>query len=126
MSILQSKAMTPPPIIIDGYNEALTSEAHYTNVWVSAAKWAPLGNLVIFAGLETSLTQLQSTYHIIVTAIKGALLGTGTLSSHSNVKWSKLLIRSMPTGVTDQTLLVHSHEKCHQALLCDNPSYHCL
>jgi hypothetical protein len=123
ISMLQSKAMTPAPRLVDACNEALASEAHHANIWLSAAKWAPSGNLVIFAGPETSLTQLQSAHHIIVTAVKGALPGTSALSSHPNVKWSKLLIRSVPTGVTDRISQAHSREACHQALLADNPSY---
>jgi hypothetical protein len=82
-----------------------------------------LGNLVVFAGPETTLTQLQSAHHIIVAAIEGALPGASSLSSRPNVKWSKLLIRSMPTGVTDRSSQAFSHKECHQALLHDNPSY---
>jgi hypothetical protein len=101
MSMLQSKAMTPAPYLVNTCNEALTSKAHHANFWLSAAKWAPSGNLVIFTDPETSLTQFQAAHHIIINAVKGALLGTDALSSHPNIKWSKLLIRSMPTGVTD-------------------------
>jgi hypothetical protein len=93
--------MTPASYLVDMCNEALTSEARHANIWLSAAKWAPSGNLVIFAGPETSLTQLQSAHHIIVLAVEGTLLCASTLSSHPNVKWSKPLIGSVPTGVTN-------------------------
>ena len=92
------------------------------NVRVSAAKWAPSGNLVVFAGPDTNLTQLQQSHHIITSAIEAALPQPVPLASRPNVKWSKLLINSVPTGVT-ASALAHSHEECHQALLRDNPSY---
>ena len=102
-STLQSLAMLQAPCLMEIYNKALRSEAHYASVRLSAAKWAPLGNLVIFVGPDTTLTQLQSAHHLIISAIEGALPGAASLLSHPNVKWSKILIGSMPTGVTDCT-----------------------
>ena len=90
---------------------------------VSATKWAPSGNLVVFAGPDTNLTQLQTSYHIITSAIEAALPEPTPLASHPNVKWSKLLINSVPTGATNISLAI-TCEECHQALLRDNPSYH--
>ena len=76
--------------------------------------------------LDTTLTQLQSAHHLITLAIEGTLLEAASLSSCPNVKWSKILIRSIPTGVTDCMSQAHSCKKCHQVLLHNNPSYHCL
>ena len=90
---------------------------------ISTTKWAPSGNLVMFAGPDTNLTQLQSSHHIITSTIEAALPEPTLLASHPNVKWSKLLINSVPTGTTDISLAL-THEECHQALLYDNPSYH--
>ena len=115
--------MLQAPCLVEICNEALGSEARYTSVRLSAAKWAPSGNLVVFTGPDTTLTQLQSAHHLITSAIEGALPGTASLSSCPNVKWSKILIRSVPTGVTDCTSQAHSRKECHQALLHDNPSY---
>ena len=115
-------ANTKAPVLVATCNEALGSEARYANVWVSAAKWSPVGNLVVFSGPETTSAQLTATHHIIISAIEGALPGPISLSSCPNVKWSKLLINAVPTGVISDTL-AHSREACHQALLCDNPSY---
>jgi len=92
---------------------------------MSTAKWAPLGNLVVFAGSNTTLTQLQASHHIITSAIEATLPEHISLASYPNVKWSKLLINSVPTSATD-ILLAHSYEECHQALLHDNPFYCCL
>ena len=113
---------TKAPILVAACNEALGSEARYANVQVSTAKWSPVGNLVVFSGPETTLAQLTATHHIIISAIEGALLGPISLSSCPNIKWSKLLINVVPTGVTGDTP-AHSREACHQALLHDNPSY---
>ena len=55
-STLQSLAMLQAPHLVRICNEALASEACYASVRVSAAKWAPSGNLVIFAGPDTTLT----------------------------------------------------------------------
>ena len=125
-STLQSLTMLQAPRLEEICNEALGSEACYTSVRLSAAKWAPSGNLVIFAGPDTTLTQLQSAHHLITSAIKGTLPGAASLSSRPNIKWSKILIRSMPTGVTDHMSQAHSRKECHQVLLRDNPSYCCL
>ena len=119
---LREFANTKAPILVAACNEALGSEARYANVRVSAVKWSPAGNLVVFSGPETTLAQLTAAHHIIVSAIEGALPGPISLSSRPNVKWSKLLINAVPTGVTGDTP-AHSREACHQALLRDNPSY---
>ena len=57
----------------------------------------------MFAGPETSLTQLQAAHHIIVGAVEAALPTPTPLSSCPNVKWSKVLINTVPTGVTDNS-----------------------
>ena len=121
-STLRVQAGTLAPRLVDVCNQALESDARHANVRVSAAKWAPSGNLVVFAGPDTNLTQLQQSHHIITSAIEAALPQLVPLSSRPNVKWSKLLINSVPTGVT-ASAPAHSHEECHQALLRDNPSY---
>ena len=83
---LQEFANTKAPILMATCNEALGSEARYANIWVSAVKWSPAGNLVVFSGPETTLAQLTAAHHIIVSAIEGALLGPISLFSHPNVK----------------------------------------
>ena len=122
-SNLKAQAQLRAPSLVEVCNEALQSDAQHTNVRVSAAKWAPLGNLVMFAGPDTNLTQLQTSHHIITSAIEAALPEPTLLASCPNVKWSKLLINSVPTGATDISPAL-THEECHQALLRDNPSYH--
>ena len=84
-------ANTKAPVLVAACNEALGSEARYANVQVSAAKWSPVGNLVVFSGPETTSAQLTAAHHIIVSAIEGALPGPISLSSCPNIKWSKLI-----------------------------------
>ena len=120
-SNLKAQAQSQAPSLVDACNEALQSDARHANVRISAAKWAPSGNLVVFAGPDTNLTQLQSSNHIITSAIEAELPEPAPLASRPNVKWSKLLINSVPTGATDISP-ANSREECHQALLRDNPS----
>jgi hypothetical protein len=80
------------PMFVNACNHALSSEARHANMWVAAAKWSPVGNLVVFAGLEMSLVQLQAAHHIIVRAIEAALLSPTPLSSCPNIKWNNVLI----------------------------------
>ena len=98
---LREVAQSKAPALVVACNEALSSEAQHANIWVSAAKWSPGGNLVVFTGPEMSLTQLQATHHIIVGTVEATLPTPTPLSSHSNVKWSKVLINAVLTGVTD-------------------------
>jgi hypothetical protein len=97
-------ALCKAPMLVAACNQAFVSEPRHANIWVAATKWSPLGNLVIFMGPETSLIQLQAAHHLIVGAIEAALPTPTPLSSHPNVKWSKLLINSMPHRVTEVLL----------------------
>jgi len=124
-SNLKAQAQFQAPSLVEACNEALQSDARHANVRISAAKWAPSGNLVMFAGPDTNLTQLQTSHHIITSAIEAALPKPTPLASHPNIKWSKLLINSVPTSATEISLAL-TCEECHQALLHDNPSYCCL
>ncbi|KAH9963468.1 hypothetical protein BJV74DRAFT_870909 [Russula compacta] len=40
----------------------------------------------------------------------------------SNVRWSKILIHSIPTGVSEEQV-AFSPEECHKALTKENPMY---
>jgi hypothetical protein len=58
LTTLREIANTQASCLVTTCNEALASKACYASVQVSAAKWAPLGNLVVFVGLDMNLTQL--------------------------------------------------------------------
>ncbi|KAH9959570.1 hypothetical protein BJV74DRAFT_917148 [Russula compacta] len=76
-------------------NEALATNNQYL-AWLSAIKWTAKGNL-----LDVNIT---------ISCIR------------PNVKWSKILIHSVPTGVSKERA-AYSKEECHMALAKENPTY---
>jgi len=107
-------------------SQALAAQPVYANVKVSAARWTPKGNLVVFGGPDTSQDALLSASHVLTSAISQRLPlpGPSRMSARANVKWSKILVngvplRSAPTselGVTPSAVL-------HAQLTKHNPSY---
>ena len=79
---------TKVPVLMAACNEALGSEARYTNVRVSTVKWSPVGNLVVFSGPETTSAQLTATHHIIISVIEGALPGPISLFCRDSLLFS--------------------------------------
>jgi len=79
-------------------SQALATQPIYANVKVSAARWTPKGNLVIFGGLDTSQDALLSASHILTSTIslRLPLPGPSHMSACANVKWSKLLVNGVP------------------------------
>jgi len=70
-----------------------------------------------------SIAQLKDATHVLSTAIQSTLKEpTTSLTFWANVKWSKLLINGVPTGVDEETP-AHSSVECQCALALDNPSY---
>jgi len=107
-------------------SQALAAQPVYANVKVSAARWMPKGNLVVFSGPDTSQDALLSASHVLTSAISAwlPLLGPSRMSARANVKWSKILVNSVPLcsaphsemGVTPSAVL-------HAQLTEHNPSY---
>jgi hypothetical protein len=95
-------------------------------VHISAIRWTAKGNLVVTGGQLTTAQQLQLASPIIAKAFTDAYSTTVTpfASPHTqaNVKWSKILINSLPTGVTDSRG-TYTPDECHTALASENPSY---
>ena len=86
----------------------------------------PKGNLVIIRGPATSIAQLKDATQVLTTAIQSTLPEpTTSLTSYANVKWSKLLINRVPTGISNNTP-AHSSVECQHMLALDNLSYRCL
>jgi len=77
--------------------EALGTHPSFADVQVSAARWTPKGNLVIFGGPDTSQECLLSASHILSTAILAKLSASAppSITAHTNVKWGKVLISSV-------------------------------
>jgi len=74
------------PILVKVCNDALASDPIHANVQVSAVKWTPKGNLVMFAGPRVSCDALFATSHLLTTAISQALPDDPKISSCLNVK----------------------------------------
>ena len=104
-------------------NEALSAVPEFANVRVSAARWTPKGNIVAFAGPDTSLAQLLTASHILTAAITTQVptASPTPISARANVRWSKVLINGVPLGLTASG--PHSSKACHVSLITDNPSY---
>jgi len=121
---LRAQASMAPALLVSVCNDALVTAPHHANVQISAARWTPKGNLVIIRGPATS--QLKDATHVLTTTIQSMLPEpTTSLASQANVKWSKLLINGVPTGIDKETL-AHSPAECQHVLALDNPSYGCL
>ena len=73
-STLKAAAATVlAPALVEVCNATLAATPQYAHVRVSAAKWTPKGNLVVFAGPGVSHDALYSAAHIINSAISEAL-----------------------------------------------------
>jgi len=120
---LRAQACMAPASLVSVCNDALVTAPRHANVQISAARWTPKGNLVVIGGPATSIAQLKDATHVLTTAIQSTLKEpTTSLASRANVKWSKLLINGVPTGVDKETP-AHSPAECQRALALDNPSY---
>jgi len=121
-STLCAKAALAPPVLVLACNTALSADPAHANVRVSAAKWTPKGNLVMFAGPGVSRDALFATSHLLTTAVSRALPEDPAISSCLNVKWGKVLINSVPTGISKGCPTAHSPASCWQELVTNNPS----
>jgi len=120
---LRAQACMAPASLVTVCNDALVTAPRHANVRISTARWTPKGNLVVIRGPATSIAQLKDATHILTTTIQSTLKEpTTSLASRANVKWSKLLINGVPTGVEEETP-AHSPVECQCALALDNPSY---
>ncbi len=99
-----------------------------SQVSLSAAKWTPKGNLIFWGGPNTSAQNLTSSLPSISEALQASLSATSQFAPLSlpqvrpNVKWSKLLLNSVPTGTKPNKEAYHPDE-CHHALSAENPAY---
>jgi hypothetical protein len=94
-------------------------------VQLATIRWTAKGNLVVTGGPFSSPQSLQmAAPHIsaiLTLALK--LPSTSFISQpRANVKWSKLLINSVPTG-TSKDREPYSPDECHAALAAINPTY---
>lgn len=94
----------PSSEIVTCVNDQLHTHGHQ-HVKLSAAKWTSKGNLVLTAHHTVTQAQLTDASSTITSLLKEALpkysTDLNTLKAWANVKWSKILINSVPTGVSD-------------------------
>ena len=106
-------------------NNALNNTPHH-QVHVSAVRWTAKGNLIITGGHMTTAHQLQLTSPIIAKALMDAYSSSinpiTAPHTRANVKWFKILINSLLTGVTDSRD-AYTPDECHAALAAENLSY---
>ncbi|KAH9046399.1 hypothetical protein EDB83DRAFT_2523397 [Lactarius deliciosus] len=134
-NLVISKARTPegdgnlavwhsPAAICSHLNAALGPSPH--QVTLSAVRWTAKNNLVVVAGPDTSAYHLSNVSHFISTTLASFLsqsLDTPLpISARENVRWSRLLVNSIPTRVS-LSRGAFSSDKLHQALATDNPAY---
>ena len=99
----------------------------YEDVKILAARYTKKGNLVLTAHHNTSQAQLNNATPAIKTII-GQLYNDvyqsipENITARANVKWSKVLINSVPVGITDSRG-PWTPDECHRALEAHNPSY---
>ena len=120
---LKTQAGVLAPGLVGVCNDALASVPTFASVRVSACRWTPKGNLVVFAGPDTSRDQLSAASHLLTTAVAASLPdASARVSSRLNVRWGKVLVNGVPTGVQDNSPAAHSPSVCLQDLLENNPS----
>jgi len=93
----------------------------------SAIKYNKKGNLILTAHHTTTQAQLNSVADDISQYMTDLSNSTDTpipelFHTRANVKWSKILINSVPVGITDSRG-PFTFEECHRSLLAHNPSY---
>ena len=120
---LKTQAGVLAPGLVGVCNDALASIPTFASVRVSACRWTPKGNLVVFAGPDMSRDQLSAASHLLTLAVAASLPDASVrVSSRLNVRWGKVLVNGVPTGVTDDSSATHSPSTCLQDLLENNPS----
>ncbi|KAI9437108.1 hypothetical protein BJY52DRAFT_1384674 [Lactarius psammicola] len=111
--------------LCEGINSAL-SLALNDQVRISAARWTARDNLILTGSPNTTVQNLQLAtptirQHLAESYPDSQELPT-PINIRPNVKWSKILINSVPTGVSGFKP-AKSPDECHAALVTDNPAY---
>ena len=110
------------PVLVEAMNCDLAASPTHASVRVSAAKWTPKGNLVIFAGPGVSHETLFHALPLLTQSVSRALPDDPAISSRLNVKWGKVLINLVPTGIVEGYPHAHLPATCWQVLINNNPS----
>jgi hypothetical protein len=116
-----------PADLCSTLNAALDHSAS-TQVRLSAARWTGKGNLVLWGSTSTTAPQLNNALPQLTEVLQTSLSAMAQSAPQSpptvrhNVKWSRLRINSVPTGVTD-TSKAFPPDAVHKALAAENPTY---
>jgi len=105
-------------------NEALLTSLHH-QISIFAVRWTAKGNLVVIGGHNVMLHQLQlvvSTIMQMFAKAYSAAVNPTPPPTWANVRWSKMLINGLPTGVSNAQA-TFTPKECHQSLAANNPSY---
>ena len=99
----------------------------YEEVKISVVKYNKMGNLILTAHHGTTPEQLQNAASTINTIFEQIYKDTFhselyNISTQANMKWSKILINSVSTGVT-AIWGPWTSDECHCVLIAHNPSY---
>jgi hypothetical protein len=121
------KSQPTPAYLTEIFNDALKSSPLH-QVHIAATRWTAKGNLVITGGHLTTAQQLRDC----TVTLSKALSEDQSVPEcdpipypliRPNVKWSKILINGIPTGVLSNRDEAYSPDECHEALVNENPSY---
>ena len=100
--------MRLPPADICATINASLRHSSAIQVRVSAIRWTPKGNLVLWGGANTMASQLTTTIPHISEALHPSLSAQAQSAPalpptlHHNTKWSKLCLNSIPTRKSDK------------------------
>jgi hypothetical protein len=117
----------PPAYFADIFNDALKASPLH-QVHVAATRWMAKGNLVITGRHLNTAQQLQDYTKILAKALTEdqSIPDNAPLPhplTRPNIKWSKVLINGIPTGVQVTQDQAYSPKECHKALVNENPAY---
>ncbi|KAI0282648.1 hypothetical protein BC826DRAFT_1110719 [Russula brevipes] len=118
---IHSDARPKPSEICHLLNAGLL-KTQYAQVQIAAARWTAKGNLVLTAGHNTTQPQLQFSSALIKKFLNDFLSNTAPTTIRANVRWSKILLNSVPTGAAEGRV-PHTPSQCHAALQATNPLY---
>ncbi|KAI9437112.1 hypothetical protein BJY52DRAFT_1421729 [Lactarius psammicola] len=121
-----NEARPLPAQLCESINDALFN-AQIDQVCAAAARWTARGNLIVTGSSDTTAQHLQLAIPTIRQHFSKNYLDSQEspppLSVRPNVKWSKILINSVPTGVSTLFPNAKNPDQCHAALVADNPTY---
>ena len=105
-------------------------QAGHIEISLSAAKFTKKGNLVLTAHHTNTQSQLDSVSAGLAGEVERILKAaksptTAPVTARANVKWSKILINSVPVGIMDNRG-PWTPDECHRSLSAHNPSYYAL